>query len=142
MSQTTYDQGVNVQLVPYAALTLRVALGVVFVAHALMKPLVLTMPGTVEFFAAHGFPGWTAYPVFLVELVGGALLIAGVYTRAVAAALLPILAGALLVHGPNGWSFTAEGGGWEYVAFLAAAVVAQGLLGDGALSLGTGRTRR
>jgi putative oxidoreductase len=119
----------------WAALVLRVGLGAVFIAHALAKLFVFTMPGTVAFFEAHGFPGWTAYPVFAAELAGGALLVAGLFTRAVSAALIPVMAGAFLVHWPNGWSFTAEGGGWEYVAFLTAALVTQALLGDGALAV-------
>lgn len=123
----------------YAALVLRLALGAVFLAHALAKPLLYTMPGTVAFFQSHGFPGWTAWPVFLAELIGGILLIAGIRTRAVALALLPVLAGALLVHLPNGWSFTAPGGGWEYVAFLILALVIQTLLGDGAMAVGNRR---
>ena len=57
--------------------------------------------------------------------------------QTVAALLVPVLAGAFLVHWPNGWSFTAPGGGWEYVAFLLIALVAQILLGDGALSAAT-----
>jgi putative oxidoreductase len=126
----------------YAALVLRVGLGVVFVAHALMKVFVLTMPGSAAFFEAHGFPGWTAYPVTLAELAGGTLLIAGVRTRLVALGLVPVMLGAITVHWPNGWSFFAEGGGWEYVAFLIVALVAQALLGDGAWSLAALRRRR
>ena len=123
----------------YAALVLRLALGAVFLAHALAKPLLYTMAGTVAYFESHGFPGWTAWPVFLAELLGGILLITGIRTRAVSLALLPVLAGALLVHLPNGWSFTAPGGGWEYVAFLILALVIQALLGDGAMAIGNRR---
>jgi putative oxidoreductase len=119
----------------YAGLVLRAGLGVVFIAHALAKLLVFTLPGTAAFFEAHGFPGWSAYPVFAIELAGGLLLAAGLWTRVVSATLLPVMAGAWLVHWPNGWSFTAPGGGWEYVAFLHVALVAQVLLGDGAFAL-------
>ncbi|WP_437590950.1 DoxX family protein [Sorangium sp. So ce1000] len=119
-----------------AALMLRLGLGAVFLAHALAKPLVYTMPGTVAFFAASGFPGWTAYPVFLAELLGGAALLAGLRTRLVSLVLLPVMIGALLVHAPNGWMFAGQGGGWEYVAFLKIALGAQALLGDGALAVG------
>ncbi len=35
---------------PYAALLLRVSLGVMFIAHALLKYVVFTLPGTVQFF--------------------------------------------------------------------------------------------
>ncbi|KYF75272.1 hypothetical protein BE17_33925 [Sorangium cellulosum] len=119
-----------------AALLLRLGLGAVFLAHALAKLLVFTLPGTAAFFAASGFPGWTAYPVFLAELLGGAALLAGLRTRLVALALLPVMAGALIVHLPNGWMFSGQGGGWEYVAFLMIALGAQALLGDGALAAG------
>ena len=47
--------------------------------------------------------------------------------------LVPVLLGSIvLVHGANGWMFAAEGGGWEYPAFLVAASVVQALLGSGA----------
>ena len=57
-------------------------------AHAAAKYFLFTLPGTATFFAQHGFPGWTAYPVFLVETVGGVLLVLGWQTRWVAVALL------------------------------------------------------
>ena len=116
-----------------AAFILRVALGTVMIAHSLLKVLVFGLPGTAAFFAAHGFPGWTAYPVFALELIGGLLLLAGRWVQLVAATLLPVLAGAFLVHFPNGWNFAAPHGGWEYIAFLMAALVVQALLGPGSL---------
>ena len=115
----------------YGAATLRVALGLVMFAHAAAKYFLFPLPGTATFFAQHGFPGWTAYPVFLVETVGGVLLVLGWQTRWVAVALLPVMIGALLVHAPNGWMFTAQDGGWEYPGFLILALVAQALLGNG-----------
>src|SRR5258708_26095986 len=42
----------------------------------LLKPLVFTLPGTMEFFEKNGFPGWTAIPVFILELVCGGFLMA------------------------------------------------------------------
>lgn len=120
---------------PYAALLLRVSLGVMFIAHALLKILVFTLPGTAQFFGSVGFPEWMAYPVTALELVGGAMLVAGIWTRWVALALVPVLIGAALVHWPNGWLFTAENGGWEYPVFLTVAAMAQALLGDGAFAL-------
>jgi putative oxidoreductase len=122
-------------LVPYGALTLRLALGAVYLAHALSKPMLFTMPGTVAFFESNGFPGWAAYPVFAAELLGGVLLLLGLLTRWAAAGLVPVTAGALLVHGPNGWLFINPGGGWEYPAFLLAALASQVLLGGGAHAL-------
>ena len=118
-----------------AALALRVALGIVFIAHGLLKVLVFTLPGTAQFFASVGFPGWAAYPVAGVEIIGGALLIAGIAVRPVAIAMLPILIGATIVHSGAGWVFSNPNGGWEYPAFLGAATVVQLLLGPGAYAL-------
>ena len=114
-----------------AALILRISLGVMFIAHALLKIMVFTLPGTVQFFASVGFPGWMAYVVTFAELVGGTALIAGVYTRQVAYALVPVLLGAFYVHSGNGWLFTNENGGWEYPLFLVAAPIVQALIGSG-----------
>jgi len=116
---------------------LRLTLGVAFIAHALLKLLVFTLPGTAQFFGSLGLPPFLGYVVFAVELVGGALLVLGIGTRYVAAALVPVMLGATWAHVGNGWLFTAKGGGWEYPAFWTAATAAQVLLGDGAYALGT-----
>lgn len=123
------------QTAPYGALILRLSLGVMFIAHALLKLVVFTLPGTVQFFEGIGYPRFLAYVVFGAELVGGALLVLGMYTRWVSLALIPILIGAALVHFPNGWVFSAPNGGWEYPVFLAIACAVQALLGDGAWAL-------
>ena len=128
---------IDTRTAPYAALVLRVSLGVMFIAHALLKILVFTLPGTAQFFASVGYPGWAAYPVAAAELIGGAMLIAGVYSRWVALGLIPVLFGAAAVHWGNGWLFTAQNGGWEYPVFLAAAALVQALLGDGKYALGS-----
>jgi putative oxidoreductase len=125
---------------PYAALTLRVALGVMFIAHALLKLFVFTLPGTAQFFQSLGLPAVLAYGTFAAELVGGVLLVAGVATRWVALALIPILLGATWVHAGNGWLFSAPNGGWEYPAFLIVASFVQALLGPGAYALGASRS--
>lgn len=110
---------------------LRCALGLVFLGHAYAKVALFTLPGTAQFFEAHGFPGWAAYPVFAVELLGGLLLLVGIQVRLVVAVLIPVMLGALAPHWSNGWMFTNQGGGWEYVAFLIAALFSQLLLGGG-----------
>jgi putative oxidoreductase len=120
---------------PYGAFLLRAALGVMFIAHAYLKIAVFTVPGFAAFLGQVGFPGFLAWPIILAELIGGLAIIAGFYSRLVSLALLPILLGALFVHAPNGWVFNAPNGGWEYPAFLALAVVAQVLIGDGAFAV-------
>jgi putative oxidoreductase len=119
----------------YGALLLRLALGAMFIAHALLKYFVFTLPGTVGFFQSLGLPGFFAYLVFAAELGGGILLILGVYARAVALALVPVLLGATWAHIGNGWVFSAPNGGWEYPVFLAVAAAGVALLGNGAFAL-------
>lgn len=119
----------------FAPTALRLALGAVFLAHAYAKAAVFTFPGTAAYFASHGFPGWTAYPVFALELLGGLALLAGFQVRVVSLALVPVMLGALIPHLAHGWMFSNPGGGWEYVAFLLVALGAQALLGSGALAL-------
>lgn len=130
---------INQNTAPYAALVLRVTLGVMFIAHALLKVVVFTVPGTVQFFESVGFPGFFAHVTIVAELGAGVLLIAGLATRWVALATIPILLGAAWVHLPNGWVFSAQGGGWEYPVFLAVAALVQALLGDGAFALSAQR---
>jgi putative oxidoreductase len=120
----------------YAALLLRWSLGVMFIANALLKWRVYTMPVTVANFRSIGLPGWLAYVVTTVELIGGGCLILGLAPRYVALLLVPLIVGTIVtVHGKNGWSFANKGGGWEFPAFWAATLVVQFLLGDGAWTL-------
>jgi len=122
---------------PYAALLLRVSLGVMFLAHGLLKVFVFTVPGTVQFFGSLGLPAVFAYGTIAAEVVGGALLVLGIGSRWVSLALIPILLGATWAHAGNGWVFSAPNGGWEYPLFLALTAAVQSLLGDGAYAVGT-----
>lgn len=118
----------------YAALLLRISLGTMFIAHALLKYFVFTLPGTAQFFGSLGLPGALAYVTFAAEIVGGILLIAGFKVRIVALALVPIMLGATWAHAGNGWLFTAKNGGWEYPAFWTVTLFVQALLGNGAFA--------
>lgn len=118
-----------------AIFLIRVALGVMFVAHGLLKIMVFTLAGTAQFFAQVGFPSWMAYPVTFFEIAAGVLLILGFYSRYVAIAAIPVLLGALYVHLGNGWLFSSANGGWEYPAFLVITAVVVALLGDGEYSV-------
>jgi putative oxidoreductase len=120
----------------YGIALLRVSLGLMFIAHGVvLKYFTFTLAGTAQFFETIGLPGFLAYVVFGMEAVGGILLVLGVRTREVSAALLPILAGALWVHSGNGWVFSNANGGWEYPLYLLLLSVAQILLGEGAFAL-------
>jgi putative oxidoreductase len=118
-----------------ASLLLRLSLGTMWIAHALLKLLVFTPSGTAAFFKGVGLPGFLAVPVIAAELGGGVAIILGFHGRWVSLLLLPILAGAAWVHLPNGWVFTATGGGWEFPVFLMVASLVHALQGDGAWAL-------
>ena len=124
-----------------AATILRVALGILFIAHGWLKLVIFTPAGTAAFFESLAFPGALAYLVMAAELAGGVALILGVWTRWVSLALVPVLLGSIYApHGAAGFFFSNEGGGWEYPAFWAITLVVQALLGDGAYALKRSRT--
>ena len=125
-SQSSADLGVTL---------LRVSLGIMWIAHALLKLFVFTLAGTASYFASVGFPGWMVYPVFAFELAGGLALVLGFYARQVSLVLTPVMAAAASVHFANGWLHTSQGGGWEYPVFLTIASVALWLIGDGAFAV-------
>ena len=128
----------NASTTDFGTLVLRLALGTMWISHALLKLLVFTLPGTAQFFDSVGYPGWIAYPVFAAEIVGGTAILLGIYARQVSLLLVPIMLAAAWVHLPNGWVFSAKNGGWEYPVFLAIASLALWLLGDGAYALRRG----
>ena len=134
---------IDLKTAPWAALLLRLTLGTLFIAHALLKLIVFTPVGTAGFFESLGLPGVLAWPTILAELVGGIALLAGYRTRLAALALAPVLLGAIaFAHAGNGWLFTNEGGGWEFPALWLAGLGTQALLGDGAFAVERAIRRR
>lgn len=132
---TAYTQTTDHARIEAGALLLRLGLGSMFIAHALLKVFVFTLPGTAQFFESLGLPAALGYVTIAAEFGGGVLLVLGVYTRYVALALVPILLGATWAHLGNGWFFSAPNGGWEYPAFLTLAAIVQFFIGDGAFAL-------
>ena len=130
-ARTHKGSPMNDRRIDLAALTLRLTLGTMFVAHGLMKYFVFTPEGTARFFESLGLPGPLAYLTIAAEVLGGVALFVGYRTRVVAAALVPVLLGAAWAHAGNGWVFSAPNGGWEYPVFMAFTAIAAALLGDG-----------
>ncbi|HQT65264.1 MAG: LysR family transcriptional regulator [Acidocella sp. 20-57-95] len=127
---------IDLKAAPYGALLLRVSLGGLLLAHAGLKYFVFTPAGTEGFFASLGLPGWFGLVVMAGEVICGLALVLGVYVRLAAVLMAADLLGAVfLVHIHNGFFFTAKGGGWEYPAFWAVALIVQALLGGGALAM-------
>ena len=137
--QAAERQGVamiDIDTAPYGALVLRLCLAAIFIAHAMLKWRVFTIPVEAEFFKSLGLPGWVAPVTVVIELSGAGCLLLGIVARWVGLLLVPLILGTIVtVHGKNGWHFTNKGGGWEYPAFWAAALFVQFLLGDGAWTL-------
>lgn len=132
----------DVASVDYAALLLRVTTGALFLLHGGLKLFVFTPAGTAGYFQSIGLPGPLAYLTIAVEILGGLSLIAGLWTRWVSLALVPVLLGAAWFgHASNGFFFNAPNGGWEYPVFWAVVMAALALLGDGAYSLGNRAAR-
>jgi putative oxidoreductase len=123
------------RIAPYAALTLRLALGSAWLAHAFLKLAAFALPALGTFLALDGMPTPMAWPVALLELAGGALIVLGIHGRAASLALLPLLAGALVAHAGNGWTAGVPGGGWLYPSILMMATLLHLRLGDGAAAL-------
>nr|WP_314426997.1 DoxX family protein [uncultured Erwinia sp.] len=121
---------------PWAALILRLSLGILFLAHAGLKLFVFTPAGTAKFFASLGLPGGLAYVTIVWEILGAVALIVGYRPRIAAIVLIPVLLGAIFtVHGPAGFWFTNPNGGWEYPVFWAISLVVLALIGDGKYAL-------
>ena len=72
---------IDTRLAPYGALLLRIALGVMFIAHAYLKLAVFTVPGFAGFLGQVGLPQIFAWPIILAEIAGGVALIVGFHAR-------------------------------------------------------------
>ncbi|MEU8249817.1 DoxX family protein [Nonomuraea sp. NPDC048916] len=118
-----------------AALISRVTIGVIFVAHGWQK-WQGGLGATTQAFAQSGvpLPQLAAGFASVAEIVGGVLLILGLFVRLSALVLLIVSLGALIfVHAPKGM-FVQEGG-WELVGSLAAICLLFLVLGGGRLGL-------
>ncbi|GAM15801.1 putative membrane protein [Mesobacillus selenatarsenatis SF-1] len=78
-----------------AATILRIVLGATFLIHGAAK-FQGGIENTVGFFESLGFPGFSAYIVALVELIGGLAMVLGVGTRVVSILFAIVLAVAVV----------------------------------------------
>jgi putative oxidoreductase len=114
---------------------LRIAVGIVFLAHGGQKLFMVGFGGVAGFLGQLGIPApmLAAVIVTLVEFLGGLALLLGLFTRWAAIPLALNMAVAILtVHLPGGF-FLPDG--YEYALTLLAANVALALLGSGEASV-------
>lgn len=119
----------------YGLAILRIVLGIAFVVHGWVKWQ--DIGGIQGFFGSVGIPapGFMAYVVATVELLGGLCLIAGFLTQIASILLFCVMLGAIFfvqLSRP-----LIEGGGisWEKEAVFAAAALCLFLAGPGAWSV-------
>lgn len=117
------------------ALILRVVLGISFFIHGFVK-FQGGIGNIAGWFESIGLPGFLAYAVATIELIGGLALIVGLGTRLISALLAILMIGATLkVKLAVGFLGNGQMAGWELdLAFLAMALYLA-LNGSYALSL-------
>ncbi len=124
--------------------TLRVVLGVVFLAHGSQKMLGCFggygFHATMKAFTHMGMPAPVAFLIICTEFFGGLGLIVGLFTRIASLGIFGLMIGAIfMVHLHNGffmnWMGTQKGEGFEYHLLVLAMAAALLLRGAGAFSL-------
>jgi putative oxidoreductase len=127
-----------------AALLMRLALGVVFIAHGGQKVLGwwggYGASATIQGFAKMGLPPLLTIFVMTAELGGGLLLIVGLLTRLAALGIACVMLGAVfLVHYKVGffmnWAGSQKGEGFEYHLLALGLAIALLIKGGGAMSI-------
>ncbi|SFT13463.1 DoxX family protein [Paenibacillus sp. BC26] len=127
-------------MVALGLLIIRVVIGLLFIGHGAQK-----LFGWFGGYGPKGTGGWMesigmkpgvlmAVLAGLMELVGGALFAAGLFTPLAAALIALTMLGAIVkVHGKNGLWVTANG--YEYPLVVLAVVIGVAFAGAGAYSL-------
>ncbi|MGI0019892.1 MAG: DoxX family protein [Nitrososphaera sp.] len=119
----------NTKLATFGPLPIRILAGAAFIAHGL--PKFANPAGTAGFFSSVGIPRELALPIGVLEVVGGAFLLAGFMTR-VASTLLAIemVLVTIIVKASRGFV-----GGYELELLLMSIAISLVLTGPGRVSI-------
>lgn len=113
---------------PYAYPLIRFAAGAIVVPHGWIKLFGSAAPFIAErILAPIGLPAPYFWVYFLgvLEAIGGLALALGLFTRLIAAMFVVEMAViTVAVHFPRGYTFTSQGGGYEFPLLLLALYVA------------------
>jgi putative oxidoreductase len=129
-----------------AWLIVRLTAGGMLLVHGINKVMPMTEKGltaTVEAFAAGALARRglepaipLAYAVFFLETIGAVMIMLGLFTRLITAAVaIEFLIITFLLHWSNGFGWTSPRGGWEYPLFWGLIIFAIALRGGGPYSL-------
>ncbi|WP_410511227.1 DoxX family protein [Paenibacillus sp. BR2-3] len=77
------------------SMIMRVVMGIIFMFHGIAK-FQMGLSNVDAWFSSIGIPGSLAYLVAVLELVGGIMLIVGLFTRYVSALFIVMLIGAIV----------------------------------------------
>jgi putative oxidoreductase len=121
-------------LQPVGLLALRIALGVIFLAHGYPKLAHLRGGAQMQsFFVEHGLPGYFLYISGVLETFGGGLLLLGLFTRGVTLLLgIEMCVAIWKVHSGHGYLAVHD---YEFPLTLATACFALATIGAGSISL-------
>jgi uncharacterized membrane protein YphA (DoxX/SURF4 family) len=110
---------------------LRVALGVIFIAHGWAK--LQNMDGTIGFFSGLGIPAFFAYVVAWVEFLGGIAVLLGIWTHLAGSLLAVVMLVALYLKITGAFGAQASGlmGGYEIDFILLASALCVTFSGTG-----------
>lgn len=113
----------------------RLVLGITFLVHGVMK-FQSGIGNIAGWFESIGLPGFAAYVIAVIELVGGIAMIAGIGTRIVAVLFALVMIGAIVkVKLDVGFAGNGQMAGYELDLALLALSVLLALSGSRLLSL-------
>jgi putative oxidoreductase len=127
-------------------LVVRLTTGGMLLVHGINKVMPMAEKGftaTIEAFAAGALARRgldpaipLAYIVFFLETIGAVMIMLGLFTRFITAAVaIEFFIITFIAHWPNGFGWTSPRGGWEYPLFWGLTIFAVALRGGGPYSL-------